>query len=131
MRRTTLAAAIAALFLSLSANAALPASDNAPAKPVTNKMCPLMADEVNEKIRTEYEGQYVYFCCKGCVDMFNADPAAAVAKMSDEERAAIARNTTCPVTGEAIERLDTRAEVDGKLVYFCCAGCKKSFEKKG
>ena len=126
MRRLTLVAAIAALFFSFSADMAL-AGDDA-AKNVTNKLCPLMGDAVDPKIRTEYEGQFVYFCCAGCVKMFEADPKAAIAKMSDEERAAIAKNTTCPVTGEEITSWDTRVEKHGKLVYLCCGGCKTKFE---
>jgi YHS domain-containing protein len=127
MRRLTMVAAIAALFLSFSANVALAGDDKA--MPVTNKMCPLMGDAVDPKVRTEHEGQYVYFCCAGCVKMFEADPKAAIEKMSAEDRAAIAKNETCPVTGEKITSWDTKVEKDGKLVYLCCAGCKKQFEK--
>ena len=30
--------------------------------------------------------------------------------------------TTCPVTGEAVDK-SVSAKIDGKTVYFCCAGC--------
>lgn len=130
MRRMTLLAAIAALVFSISATVTLATGDHhAPAKGVTNKVCPLMGDEVNAKIRTEHEGQYVYFCCSGCIDMFKADPAAAIAKMSDEDKAAIQKNETCPVTGEKIASFDTRVEHEGKFVYLCCAGCEAKFKK--
>ena len=38
---------------------------------------------------------------------------------------------TCPVTGEefTIAKDTMHAEYKGKYVYFCCAGCKKSFDK--
>jgi len=38
---------------------------------------------------------------------------------------------TCPVTGEefAIAKDTLHAEHKGKHVYFCCPGCKKSFDK--
>ena len=130
MRRLSLIAAVAAVLLSLSASFALAdGPEKAAEKPVTNKMCPLMADETNPKWRTEYKGQYVYFCCSGCIDMFKSDPEAAIAKLSDEDKAAIQKNTKCPISGETIENWDTRTEYNGKLVYFCCDMCKGKFEK--
>jgi YHS domain-containing protein len=38
---------------------------------------------------------------------------------------------TCPVTGEefAIAKDTVHVEYKGKHVYFCCAGCKKAFDK--
>lgn len=38
---------------------------------------------------------------------------------------------TCPVTGEefAIAKETVHVEYKGKHVYFCCAGCKKAFDK--
>jgi YHS domain-containing protein len=38
---------------------------------------------------------------------------------------------TCPVTGEefTIATDTVHAEYKGKHVYFCCPGCKKSFDK--
>src|SRR5215213_9738679 len=103
MRRMTLVAALAAFVLSLSASFALANGGETPAdKPVTNKVCPLMGDAVDPKWKIEHDGQWVYFCCRGCIDMFKADPAAAIAKMSDEDRTAIQKNATCAVSGEQI-----------------------------
>lgn len=131
MRRMTLVAALAAFVLSLSASFALASGGETPAdKPVTNKICPLMNDEVDAKWKHEHEGQLVYFCCRGCIDMFKADPAAAIAKMSDEDKKAIQKNTTCAVSGEPIVSFDVRSEHNGRFVYFCCAGCKTKFDKE-
>jgi YHS domain-containing protein len=127
----TLVAALAAFVLSLSASFALASGGETPAdKPVTNKVCPLMGDEVDPKWKLEHEGQWVYFCCRGCIDMFKADPAAAIAKMSDEDRAAIMKNTKCAVSGEEITSFDVRSEHNGRYVYFCCGGCKTKFDKE-
>lgn len=98
-------------------------------KHVTNQLCPLMGDEVNPKLRVEYEGQYVYFCCSGCIDMFKADPAAAMAKLTESDRAAVAKNSVCPMSGEKIESFDVRIEFEGRLIYFCCPHCKGEFAK--
>lgn len=97
---------------------------------VTNTVCPLMGDEVSSKVRIEHDGQWVYFCCSGCVGMFKSDPAAAIAKMSDADKLAIQKNTTCPMSGEKITTFDVRSESEGKFVYFCCAGCKAKFDKE-
>ena len=130
MRRTTLVALVAAVLFSFTASAAPAGDENAKKLHVTNKICPLMGDEVLEKHRIEYEGQYVYFCCSGCIDMFKADPAAAIAKMTPEDREAIKKNETCPVTGEEIGASKERVEFEGRLVYFCCGGCKSKFESQ-
>jgi YHS domain-containing protein len=44
-------------------------------------MCPIMDKPINKNIFVEYEGKKVYFCCKGCEDKFEADPAAYMAKL--------------------------------------------------
>ncbi len=128
MRRLMISMAVVAVFVSLSMPfAAAGRDDKAAEKAVTNKMCPLMGEASNPKWRAEYEGQYVYFCCSGCVDMFKADPKAAIAKMSDEDKAAIQKNTKCPISGEEIGSWDIRVEEKGKLVYFCCPACKGKY----
>lgn len=99
------------------------------AKPVTNKECPVSGGPVNPAYRTEYQGQYVYVCCQGCLDEFKKDPEKVVAKMSKEERAAIQKNELCPMSKEPISA-DFRVEDKGRLVYFCCAGCMTSYKKK-
>jgi YHS domain-containing protein len=131
MRRLSLIAAVALVLVGMCASFALAdGGDTASEKPVTNKRCPFMNEETNAKYRAEYKGQYVYFCCAGCVDMFKTDPEAAIAKLSDEDKAAVAKNTKCPISGETIENWDTHTEFNGKIVYFCCPMCKGEFEKK-
>jgi len=62
------------------------------AKPVTEtgqKICPVMKNEVNVKIFTEYEGRKIYFCCEQCKTEFAKDPKKYV-KVVDAELKAIA-----------------------------------------
>jgi YHS domain-containing protein len=127
-------AAVAALVLGL-AGTTLVFGEGHPTKApenVTNTYCPVMGKDsfVDPKIRMEYEGQYVYFCCDGCLQMFKKDPAKYLASMPQEDLEAIKVNDTCPASGEKIEGRDIRGEYKGKLVYFCCAGCKSSYDKK-
>ncbi|MFY9572741.1 MAG: hypothetical protein WAV20_15175 [Blastocatellia bacterium] len=95
---------------------------------VTNKMCPVSAGPVSEKYRVEYKGQYVYVCCEGCVNEFKKDPESFVAKMSKEERDAIAINELCPLTKEPIDKT-LSLEFEGRKVYFCCGHCVDNYKK--
>ncbi len=45
-------------------------------------ICPVMAgNPINKELFVEYKGKKVYFCCKGCEDKFQADPAKYIAKL--------------------------------------------------
>lgn len=96
---------------------------------VTNKKCPITGKDTVAKYRTEYEGQYVYFCCPNCPAEFKKDPASYVARMSAEDQAAIKINDKCPLTGEAIDK-SVWAESEGRKVYFCCPTCIPPYKKK-
>ncbi len=43
--------------------------------------CPVMGNPIDKNIFIEYQGKKVYFCCKGCPDVFKADPAKYIAKL--------------------------------------------------
>ena len=57
--------------------------------------------------------------------------AAALAKLSPEDRAAAEKQKTCPVSGRALGSMGTpvKVTVKGKEVFLCCAGCKAAIEK--
>ncbi len=46
--------------------------------------CPVMGGAVNHKIFTDYQGQRIYFCCKGCTADFNKDPAKFIKKLQEQ-----------------------------------------------
>src|SRR5262245_22816770 len=73
-------------------------------KEVTNKKCPITGTDVSAKVRAEYKGQYVYFCCDGCPAEFNKEPEKYVAKLSKEDQEAIKINSECPVSHEPINK---------------------------
>ncbi|HEX5734043.1 MAG TPA: YHS domain-containing protein [Blastocatellia bacterium] len=122
---------IAVLFfiLTMSVAAAFAAQDDTN-KPVTNRMCPVMNAAVSPKYRTEYKGQYVYFCCQGCVKMFEKEPETYIAKLSAADKEAIKTNEICPVTNDKITDQTRFVEHEGRKVYFCCDGCVDMFKKK-
>ncbi len=55
-------------------------------------------------------------------DMDNAE------KPADAAVAAVTEQTTCPVMGGKINK-KVFTEYKGKKVYFCCAGCDKTFNE--
>jgi YHS domain-containing protein len=62
------------------------------------------------------------------------DPKAAtelVAPKVFKSPQKVGTRATCPVTGESfvIAKDTVHAEYQGKHVYFCCAMCKKAFDK--
>jgi YHS domain-containing protein len=59
-----------------------------------------------------------------------AEAAAAAPKVFTSPQK-VGSKATCPVTGDqfTIAKDTVHAEYKGKHVYFCCPGCKKSFDK--
>ena len=47
-------------------------------------VCPLMGGKINKNIFADYEGKRVYFCCAGCMDSFNKEPAKYIKQMEDK-----------------------------------------------
>ena len=43
--------------------------------------CPVTGDKIDKKVFADYEGKRVYFCCAACLEKFNLDAKAIVAKM--------------------------------------------------
>jgi len=126
MRRITVAFFLLMLIAGAAAIGA--AADDTDKKQVTNKLCPVSGGPVSEKYRAEYNGQYVYVCCEGCVNEFKKDPEKFVAKMSKEERELIKTNEVCPVSGEPIDKTKF-VEFEGRKVYFCCDHCVEKYKK--
>jgi YHS domain-containing protein len=53
-----------------------------PAAQVTEQTtCPVMGGAINKDIFVEYQGKKVYFCCKGCIETFQANPEKYLAKL--------------------------------------------------
>jgi YHS domain-containing protein len=53
-------------------------------KQKTQTNCPVMGGKIDKKIFADYEGERVYFCCKGCIGEFRKDPAKYIKKLEDE-----------------------------------------------
>ena len=53
----------------------------AAAPEITQKLCPVMGNPIDQSIFVDYEGQRVYFCCQMCVDTFKKDPEKYLKKL--------------------------------------------------
>ena len=45
------------------------------------KKCPVMGDDIDKNVFTDYKGRRVYFCCTSCKAKFKEDPEKYLKKM--------------------------------------------------
>jgi len=90
--------------------------------------CPVTGDPVNKDAKFEVNGRVFYVCCAGCADVVKKDPDLFLKPIEGEKKNEpefLGKGdgvTTCPVTGEAVDK-ELKGEVDGQTFYVCCAGC--------
>ena len=89
--------------------------------------CPVMGGKITETSYVDYQGQRVYFCCPGCEDPFLKDPDKFFEQAAKDKVMFENVQTTCPVSGEPIDR-QYFTYYKGRGIYFCCADCVKKFE---
>lgn len=73
----------------------------------------------------EHQGQRYYFCCAGCQMKFANDPAQYL------EREAPSGEAIDPICQMKVDIATAKymSEYEGQLYYFCCAGCKTTFDR--
>jgi YHS domain-containing protein len=61
----------------------------------------------------------------------SADYAENLAELSPEDRALVAQQKICPVSGETLGSMGkpVKVTVQGRVVFLCCPGCKKEIER--
>ncbi|HWO56893.1 MAG TPA: YHS domain-containing protein [bacterium] len=85
--------------------------------------------EMGDPVRYEYKGRTVYFCCKGCIKKFEADPAKYMAML---DAAAKPKSLDwCIVTGDKLGEMGKPVpyKYKDRELTFCCKSCIKEFEK--
>jgi YHS domain-containing protein len=105
----------------------------APAPVSINTICPVSGKLADQAKTSWHEGKLVAFCCDDCKTSFAKDPKPHLAKLT--QFASIPPgglglkpvNEKCPVSGEAIDPAQTAVH-EGKVIAFCCAKCKATFE---
>jgi YHS domain-containing protein/uncharacterized membrane protein len=97
-----------------------------------NTLCPVTGKPVDPKRTSVYEGNTVAFCCADCKASFDKDPKPYLARLElpapAAGEAAKPINADCPVSGKPVDLAHTAVH-DGKVIGFCCADCKATFEK--
>jgi YHS domain-containing protein len=74
---------IAVLLVLVFAGATVFAADQASVGKA-QATCPILAGTIDKSLYADYEGKRVFFCCAGCKDDFNKDPAGYIKKMEDQ-----------------------------------------------
>lgn len=85
--------------------------------------CPVTREPVDPKVFVETAGKKVYFCCKGCIGKYQADPGQYASALANS----YTYQTKCPVMGEEIDPKSFAAAGNKMKIYFCCKGCDKKF----
>ena len=92
-------------------------------------ICPVSGKAALKDKSVDYKGGKVYFCCGGCPDAFKADTAKFAAKANQQLYATgQAKLEKCPLSGGKLNT-ETKIDVAGTPVCFCCNNCKGKVEK--
>lgn len=92
-------------------------------------VCPVSGKKINKEASVEYKDAKLYFCCEGCPNAFKKNPEKFAAKANHQ--LVVTRQyrvAKCPFTGRKLNR-QTRINVEGAVVCFCCNNCKGKAEK--
>lgn len=86
-------------------------------------ICPVSKEPVDSEVFVESGGQKIFFCCKGCVNKYQREPAKYASALANS----YTYQTKCPVMNEDIDPKTFTTTGNGTNVYFCCKGCDKKF----
>ncbi|MEW5796043.1 MAG: YHS domain-containing protein [Candidatus Zixiibacteriota bacterium] len=104
-----------------------PSASAAPKELKPQTVCPVMGKPIDSSAYTDIQGQRVYHCCKGCTEKLTADPDKFFKRAAAEGVLFQNIQTTCPVSGEALEDKDIYTDYEGRRIYFCCKKCTSMF----
>jgi len=86
-------------------------------------ICHMEVETANAQYTYDYEGETYYFCCAGCKLTFSKNPEQYI-----QQEQTVAIDPVCHMEVD-IATAQYTTEHGGETYYFCCAGCKMSFEK--
>ena len=128
-----LAATLATLMVATIAMAAeTEAPKQEPTVPVEMKMqtlCPVMGGKIDSTVYTDIQGQRVYHCCPMCSSTLVEDPDTFFKKAAADGVMFENIQTTCPISGEALEDKSVYVDYEGRRIAFCCEKCVATFNK--
>jgi YHS domain-containing protein len=108
-------------------------ADAAAAKPAKvlapQAACPVSGEPLGTKANfVSYQGHRIYTCCEKCPAKISAFPDLWLFRMAAEGYAPENVQTTCPVSGEALENKDHFVNVGSMKIYACCEKCVKKIK---
>lgn len=89
----------------------------------TDPVCGMEVDIKSAQYTFDYEGETYYFCCAGCKLTFSKTPEQYIHNTPSVAIDPVCHMEVNIVTAQYI------SEYEDDVYYFCCAGCKMSFEK--
>lgn len=92
-------------------------------RPKIQVTCPISKEPVDPNVFIESEGRKVFFCCKGCMNKYKADPTKYASALANSYTFQI----QCPVMKEEINPKSFSTAGNGMKIYFCCKGCDRKF----
>jgi P-type Cu+ transporter len=117
----------------------------APARSVRkDPVCGMTVDASKAVASIAHEGTLYHFCCKGCAEMFKADPAKYLSPsykpggmqqvvqlggMQTLSAAKLERDPVCGMNVDAAKAAATVTHGDATY-YFCCRGCAEKFKSE-
>lgn len=124
-----LAFAPAAFAQEPTAQPAAPAAAKVERTYAAQTTCPVSGEALENRDHfVEHQGHRIYTCCDKCVTKVAAFPDYFVFKMALEGVAPENVQTTCPVSGEALESRDHFVPVGNQRIYVCCEKCVKKVQ---
>jgi xanthine dehydrogenase accessory factor len=97
----------------------------APSQKALDPVCGMEVAVEGARHHLEYAGTTYYFCCKGCQKTFAEGPEQYLQKPAPTGEAL---DPVCGMTVK-IATAHYMSEFEGRIYYFCAAGCKLAFEK--
>jgi YHS domain-containing protein len=94
-------------------------------------LCPLTGERVNFAVSLDTKDGPLYFCCKGCVGKYKADPDKWAKQAAGQQKALAALprvQVKCPVSGKPVNQ-KIFTEKDGKKTYFASKDALAQYEK--
>lgn len=88
---------------------------------------------MGEPFNYVHEGRLVRFCCAGCIERFEAEPAKFITALDEKIVSAQVASypmTTCVIGGGELSSMGEPLNYfyENRLVRFCCAGCIAKFD---
>lgn len=90
--------------------------------------CPVTGRRARRDCFADQHGQRVYFCSATCSQEFGKDPGKYIGKLREQGVTVAKVQTTCPVTGKAIDR-STYVDIARLRIYLCSADCADTLRK--